>query len=101
MDSFLTKLKETHVELSVVGYTPQDLELVRLPLNYVLDDWQIFVQSILGRLTFPNWEEMWKALKQEELRRDLLKVKLDESSSSSGSKPKVEEEDNASLALKG
>lgn len=37
--------------------------------------------------------------KQEELRRDIVKVKLD-GSSSSGSKPK-EEEDNAALTSKG
>ena len=43
---------------------------------------------------------MWAALKQEELRRDLVKVKFDESSSNSGLKPK-EEEDNAALASKG
>ena len=49
----------------------------------------------------PNWDEMWANLKREELRRDLLKVKLDGSSSSSGSKPNVEEEDNATLASKG
>ena len=48
----------------------------------------------------PNWDEMWVALKQEKMRRDLVKVKLDRSSSNSGSKPK-EEEDNAALALKG
>jgi len=42
---------------------------------------------------------MWATLKQEELRRDLVKVKLDGSSSSSGSKLE-EEEDNAALASK-
>eukprot|EP00253_Pinus_taeda_P004583 PITA_04583 len=49
----------------------------------------------------PNWDEMWAALKQEEPRRDLLKVKLDGSSNNSGLKPKVEEEYNTTLALKG
>ena len=42
---------------------------------------------------------MWATLKQEELRRDLVKVKLDESNNNSGSKPK--EEENAALASKG
>ena len=41
---------------------------------------------------------MWAALQQEEMRRDLVKCKLD-SSSSSGTKPK-EEEENATLASK-
>ena len=101
VDLFLSKLKETHDELSAAGHTPQDSELVRLALNSILVDWKIFVQSILGRATLPNWDEMWAGLKQEELRRDLLKVKLNRSSSSSGSKPKVEEEDNSALASKG
>ncbi len=47
----------------------------------------------------PNWDEMWAALKQEELRRDLVKCKLDRSSNS-GSNPK-EEDENATLASKG
>ena len=49
----------------------------------------------------PDWDEMWASLRQEELRRDLVKVKLDRSNNSSGSKSKEEEEDNAALALKG
>jgi len=97
VDPFLTKLKETR---AAAGHTPQDSKLVRLALNSVSDEWQAFVQSILGRAALLNWDEMWATLKQEESRRDLVKVKLDGSSSSSGSKPK-EEEDNAALASKG
>ena len=72
-----------------------------LALNSVSNEWKIFVQSILGKVVLPNWDKMWAALKQEEMRRDLLKVKLDGNSSISGSKPKVEEEDNSALASKG
>ena len=43
VDPFLTKLKEAHDELSAAGYTPQDLELVRLGLNSVSDEWEDFV----------------------------------------------------------
>lgn len=46
-----------------------------------------------------NSDEMWATLKQEEMRRDLVKVKID-GSNRSRSKSK-EEEDNAVLALKG
>jgi len=73
--------------------------MVRLALNSVSEGWQAFVQSILGRVTLPNWDEMWATLKQVELRRNLVKCKLDRSNSS-GSKPK-EEEENAALASKG
>lgn len=100
VDPFLTKLKETCAELLVVRHTPQDSELVRPALNFISNDWQIFVQSILGREALPNLDKMWAALKQEELSRHLLKVKLDRRSSGSRSKPKVEE-DNVALALKG
>lgn len=82
-----------------MGSTPHDSDLVRLTLNFVLDEWQVFVQSILGKATLLNWDEMWATLKQEELRRDLVKCKLD-GSNNSGSKPK-EEDENASLTSKG
>ena len=42
---------------------------------------------------------MWAALQQEVLRRDLLKIHLEDGSS--GSKVKKEEEDNTALASKG
>lgn len=99
MDPFLTKLQEIHDELSDVRSTPQDSEMVRLALNSVSDEWQVFVHSILGKVTLPNWDDMWETLKQEELKRYLVKCKLDESNSS-GSKPK-EEEENVALASKG
>jgi len=98
VDPFRTKLKETYDELFAAGHTPQDFELIRLALNFVLDEWQAFVQIILGIAALPNWDEMWAALKQEELRRDLVKVKLDGSNNKNELKPK--EEDNAALASK-
>jgi len=98
VDPFFTKLQETHDELSVVRHTPQDSELVRLTLDSVSYERQVFVQSMLGRATLLNWDEMCITLKQEELRRDLVKVKLD-GSNSSGSK--LKEEESAALASKG
>jgi len=73
--------------------------MVRMALNSVLEEWQVFVQSILSRERLPNWEGMWVALQQQEMRRDLVKCKLD-GNNNSGTKPK-EEEENASLASKG
>jgi len=99
IDPFLTKLQETRDELTAVESTPQGSEMARQALNSISKEWQVFVQSILSRATLPNWNEMWAALKQDELRRDLVKCKLD-GSSSSGSKPK-EEDENAALASKG
>ena len=44
---------------------------------------------------------MWETLQQEELRRDLLKIHLEDGIGSSSSKVKKEEEDNTALASKG
>ena len=54
IDLFLTKLQETRDELATVGSTPQGSEMVRLALNPVSEEWQVFVRSILGRATLPN-----------------------------------------------
>jgi len=69
--------------------------MVRTTLNPVSKNWEVFVQSILGRGTLPPWDEMWAALRQEEIRRQLKT-----GSSSKGIKVKQEEEDMA-LASKG
>jgi len=69
--------------------------MVRTALNAVSEDWETFVQSILGRETLPSWEEMWAALRQEEIRK-LTKA----GSSGKGVRVKKEEED-AALASAG
>ena len=82
-----------------MGSTLQASEMVRLALNSVFEEWQFFVQSILGKEKLLDLEGMWAALQQEEMRRDLVKCKLD-GSNNSGSKPK-EEDENAALTSKG
>jgi len=69
--------------------------MVRTTLNAVSEDWEVFVQSILGKATLPDWEEMWVTLRQEEMRR-LSKV----GSNDKGIRIKEEEEDVA-LASEG
>lgn len=54
----------------------------------------MFVQSILGRATLPSWEEMWAALRQEELRR-LTKVR------SGGKGFQIKEDEDATLISAG
>ena len=58
IDLFLTKLQEILDSLAVVGSTPQPTEMVRPTLNSVLEEWQVFVQSILGIERLLNWEGM-------------------------------------------
>lgn len=43
--------------------------LVRTTLNAVTEEWETFVQSILGRAALPPWADRWPILRQEEIRR--------------------------------
>ena len=55
--------------MTAIGATPDQELMVRASLNVVSEDWEVIVQSILGRGTLPPWDEMWVALRQEEIRR--------------------------------
>ena len=99
VNSYLQRLQDNRDQLAAVGSTPQSTAMVRTALNVVSDEWQVFVQSILGRERLPSWEEMWASLQHEVLRRDLVKVNLN-GNSGSGKKAK-EEEENVALASKG
>ena len=96
---FLTRLQDIRDQLETMGSTPSATTMVRLALNAATEEWQVFVHSILGRATLLSWEAMWATLPEEELRRDLVKCKLDGSSESRSKNSK--EEENAALALKG
>ena len=63
IDLFLTKLQETRDELAAVGSTHQGSEMVKVALNSILEEWQVFVQSILGRAALLNYESMWATIK--------------------------------------
>lgn len=96
INPYLTRIQEFQDQLSTVGAMPQPTELVRLVLNSVVEDWQGFVQSILGQEKLPEWDRMSAKLQHEELRRALLK-----SSMSSSELKIVKEEKNVALASKG
>jgi len=95
IDHFL-RLQGIRNQLTFVGSTLDPEFMVRTALNAVFEDWETFVQSIFGRVTLSNWEEMWAALRQEEMRR-LTKV----GSSGKGVRVKKEEEEDATLASTG
>ena len=62
IDLFMSRLQDIHDQLATVGSTPSPTTMVRLALNVVIDDWQVFFQIILGRATLPGWVEMWVSL---------------------------------------
>ena len=69
--------------------------IVRTTLNVVTEEWETFVQSILGRADLPVWDSLWSILRQEELRRFTKKQH-----NPALSKVKKEEEEHAALASK-
>lgn len=58
IDVFLGRLKEIRDQLTTIGATPDQELMVRTALNVVFEDWETFVQSILGRMSLPDWEEL-------------------------------------------
>ena len=95
IDTFLGGLNEIRDQLTAIGATPDQELMVRTALNAVSKDWEVFGQSILDRGTLPPWDEMWAALRPEEIRRQSKT-----GSSSKWIKVKQEEEDVA-LAFEG
>ena len=54
IDPFLFRLQTIRDQLNTMGETPDDGLMVRTALNAVIDEWETFVQSILGREQLPN-----------------------------------------------
>lgn len=90
IEPFLTMIQEAAC---------QPKKLVRLVLNSVFKNWQVFVHSILCIDKLPEWDGMWVDLQQEELRQALLKSS-NSGNNDSGLKT-LKEEENVALASKG
>lgn len=56
IDPFLTRVKDIRDDLTIVKEMPPPKEMVRLALNSVTEDWDNFIQGILGRDMFPGWD---------------------------------------------
>ena len=64
IDPFLFRLQTIRDQLVGMGATPDDGLLVRTALNAVSEEWETFVQSMLGRAALPSWADMWAILHQ-------------------------------------
>ena len=69
IEPFLFRLQAIRDQLTAMGVKVADDVMVRTALNVVTEEWETFVQSILGRADLPNWDSMWVILRQEELCR--------------------------------
>ena len=65
--SYLTRVTQVKDELSAVGETIPDLELVRIALKGLTKKWEVFVKCIVGRETLPSWSRLWDNFTQEEI----------------------------------
>ena len=96
IDPFLFRLQAIRDQLIGMGANPDEGLLVRTALNVVSEEWETFVESILGRATLPSWVDMWAILCQEDIRRITKKQSF--SGGSGSAKVKKEEEEDAALA---
>ena len=94
-EHFLFRLQSIKDQLTATGAKVEDDVMVRTALNAVTDEWETFVQSILGRADLLDWGSLWAILRQEELRRITKKQY-----SSGLSKVKKEDDEDAALASK-
>ena len=60
--SFLLRLQGIRDRLTSAGSTLDPEFIVKTALNAVFEEWETFVQNILGRESLPSWEDMWAAL---------------------------------------
>ena len=95
IEHFLFRLQSIRDQLTAIGATIDDAVTVWTALNAVTNEWETFVQSILGRADLPNWDNLWSILRQEELRRFTKRQH-----NPALRKVKKEDEEDATLASK-
>ena len=78
-----------------MGVKVEDDVMVKTALNAVTEEWETFVQSILGRTDLPNRDSMWVIYHQEDLHQFTKRQH-----STRSSKVKKEKEEDATLASK-
>ena len=64
--SYLTRMAQVKDELTTVGETISDSEMVRIALKGFTNRWNVFVKCIVGREKLPNWSRLWDDFTQEE-----------------------------------
>ena len=65
--SYLTRVTQVKDELSSVGETIPDSELMRIALKGFTKKWEAFVKCIVGRENLPSWSRLWDDFTQEEI----------------------------------
>ena len=87
---YLTKFVQCQDELGSVGITVVADDLVILVLLGLPKSWHSYQDSVNGREKFPDWEQLWSDLVQEEFRWNTR----------DGSSSKPDDEEDCALAGK-
>ena len=69
ISTYLNKLTTCRDELSNVGITIVDDDMVSLALLSLPKSWNSYQDSMNGREKLSDWERLWSDLMQEEIRR--------------------------------
>ena len=88
ISTYLNKLTTCRDELSNVGITTADDDMVSLSILNLPKSWNSYQDSVNGREKLPDWERLWSDLTQEEIWR----------STRDGSSSKNDDEENLALA---
>ena len=63
--SYMNCVTQVKEEVSAIGKTIPNLELVRIALKGFTKKWEVFVKCIVGRETLPSWSRLWDEFTQE------------------------------------
>jgi hypothetical protein len=64
--SYLMNITQIQDQLTTIGETMQDVELVNVALRGLPRSWEPFVQGICARDKLPDFDRLWKDCIQEE-----------------------------------
>ena len=87
--SYLTRMDQVKDELTTVGETISDSEMVRIALKGFIKRWEDCVKCIVGKEKLLDWSRLWNDVTQEEIREGAL-----------GGQVSEEMEQNVALAAK-
>jgi hypothetical protein len=68
--SYLTRITQVRDELAAIGEEVEKTELVRLTLQGLPKNWEVFVEGIIAKENLPDWERLWDDCIQNEIRRN-------------------------------
>jgi hypothetical protein len=66
ISSFFSKIAQTRDWLATIGVALDDDDLVQTTIDALLDLWETFLSSVIGREVQPKFERLWHDYLEEE-----------------------------------